>query len=84
MVGRVPTYKLGVPDSIPGGVRNFNFCSGIECLYVSFVCVLSYVVSVAGPDVVLTTHSGKAALVFLSTVLVHSLFLHLKASDPGA
>ena len=37
----------------------------------SFVCVLSCVISGGGPDIVLTTHSGRLALVYLSSVLVH-------------
>ena len=39
VVGRVPAFQPGGSGSIPGGVRNFNFCPGIG--YVSFVCVLS-------------------------------------------
>ena len=57
---KVPAFEPGSPGSIPGGVRNFNFCPGIG--YVSFVCVLSYVVSSRGPDIVLSTHSGRPAL----------------------
>ena len=68
-VGRVSAFKPGGPGSIPDGVRNFNSYPGIGC--VSFVCVLSYVVSGGGPDIVLTTHSGRPALVYLSSVLVH-------------
>ena len=63
MVGRVPAFQPGGPGSIPGGVRNFNFCPGIGC--VSFVCVPSSVVFGGGPDIVLTTHSGRPALVYL-------------------
>ena len=61
------------PGLIPGGVG---------C--VSFVCVLSYVVFGGGPDIVLTTHSGRPALVYLSSVLVQRLLLPLQASDPRA
>ena len=57
-------------------VRNFNFYPGIGC--VSFVCVLSCVVFGGGPDIVLTTHSERPALVYLSSVLL------LHASDPRA
>ena len=39
----------------------------------SFVCVLSCVVSSGGPDIVLTTRSGRPALVYLSNVLVQSV-----------
>ena len=38
----------------------------------SFVCVLC-AVSAGGPDIVLTTHSGRPVLIHLSGVLVHSL-----------
>ena len=34
------------------------------------LCVLSSVVSGGGPDIVHTTHSGRTALVYLSSVLV--------------
>ena len=63
----------------------------------SFVCVLSCVVFGGGPDIVLTTHSGRPALVYLSTVLVQRpalvylstvlvqrLLLPLQASDSRA
>ena len=57
--------------SIPGGVR--NLISGIGC--VSFVCVLPYDVTGGGPDIVLTTHSGRPALVYMSSVLIQGLLL---------
>ena len=82
VVGRVPAFQTGGPGSIPGEVRNFNFCPGIGS--VSFVCVLSCVIFGGGPDIVLTTHSGRSALVYLSTVLVQRLLLPLEASDPRA
>ena len=44
-------------------------------LVVSFVCVLSCAVSGGGPDIVLTTHSGRPTLVYLSSVLVHRQLL---------
>ena len=78
MVGRVPAFQPGGPDSIPGGVSNFNFYPGIGC--VSFVCVLSG----GGPDIVLTTYSERPALVYMPTVLVQRLLLPLQASDPRA
>ena len=80
MVGRVPAFQPGGPGSIPGGARNFNFYPGIG--YVSFICVLSCVVSGGGPDIVLTTHSGRPAHVYMSSVLVQRLLLPLQASDP--
>ena len=82
MVGRVPAFQTGGPGLIPGRVRNFNLCSGIGC--VSFLCILSCVVFGGGPDIVLTTHSGRPALVYLSSVLVQRLLLPLQASDPRA
>ena len=60
VVGRVPSSQPRGPGSIPGGVRNFNFCPGIGCVF--FVCFLSCVSSDGGPDIVLTTNSGRPAL----------------------
>ena len=79
---KVAALEPGGPGSIPGGVRNFNFCPGIG--RVSFVCVLSYVVSGGSPDIVPTTHSGRPTLVYLSSVLVQRLLLPLHASDQRA
>ena len=42
------------------------------------------VVSGDGPESVVTTHSGRAATVFLSSDLVHSLLLLLQTPDPRA
>ena len=80
VLGRVPTFQPGGPGKIPSGIRNFNFSPGTRC--VSLVCVLSCVVSCGGPDIMLTTHLGRPAILFLSSVLVYSLFLLLKASEP--
>ena len=82
VVGRVPAFQPGGPGSIPGGVRNFNVCPGIGCVF--FVCVLSCVVFGEGPDIVLTRQSGRLASVYLSSVLVHRQLLPLQASDPRA
>ena len=41
VVGRVPAFQSGDPGSIPGGVRNFNFCPGIGCVSCVFCPVLS-------------------------------------------
>ena len=57
-------------------------CPRLGCVF--FVCVLSSVVFGGGPDIVLTTHSGRPALVYLSSVLVQRLLLLLQASDPRA
>ena len=73
----LPTRRPGFDSR---GVRNFNFYPGT--VSVSFICVLFCVVSGGGPASVLTTHSGRSALVYLSSVLVHSLFFSLQASDP--
>ena len=48
----------------------------------SFVCVLSCVVSGGGPGIVLTTHSERRAYVYMSSVLVQRLLLSLQASEP--
>ena len=82
VVGRVTAFQPGGPGSVPDWVRNFNFCPGIGC--VSFVCVLSCVAFDGVPDIVLTSHSGRPALVYLSSVLVQRLLLPLQASDPWA
>ena len=47
----------------------------------SFVFVLFYVVFGGGPNIVLTTYSGRPALVYLSSVLVQRMLLPLHASD---
>ena len=57
-----------VPCFIPGGVRNFNLCPETER-----VCVVSCIFSGCDRDIVLTTHSGRSALVYLSSNLVPSL-----------
>ena len=79
VLGRVPAFQPGGTGSIPGGVKNFNFWHGIGC--VSYVCVLSCIVFGVGPDIVLTTHSGRPALVYLSSVQVQRLLLPVQASD---
>ena len=81
MVGRATAFQPGGPGSIPGGVKNFNFCPGIGC--VSFVFTICVVFG-GGPDIMLTTHSGRPALVYLFSVLVQRLLLPLQASDPRA
>ena len=43
-----------------------------------------YVDSAGGHYIVLTTHSGWPALVYLSSVLVQRMLLPLQASDPRA
>ena len=78
VVGRVPAFQPSGPGSIPG------ILISVLGLGVSFVCVLSCVVFGGGPDIVLTTHSVRPALVYLSSVLVQGLLVPLQASDPRA
>ena len=69
---------------------DYNFCPGTGC--VSFVCVLSCVVSGGGPDILLTTDFRETVLVCLSSVLVKSLCSsyrhltheHLGCKTPGS
>ena len=58
VVGRILAHPGG-PVSIPGGCRNYNFSSVTGC--VSFVRILTCVVSGGDPDIVATTHSGRSA-----------------------
>ena len=81
VVGRVPAFLPSDLGSIPGRVRNFNSYPGIGC--VSFVCVLSCAVSIRGPDLVLITHSGRSALVYLSSVLGYLTHGHLSYKSWG-
>ena len=55
-----------------------NFCPGIVCV----LCVQYCVVFGGGPDIVLTTHSGRFSLVYLSSPLVSGLLFPIQASDP--
>ena len=74
MIGRFPAFQPGGPGSIPGGIRNLGVC----------LSVLSCVLLNGGPDIVLTTRSGRPALVYLPSVLLQRLLLPLQASDPRA
>ena len=56
-------FQSGCPGSISDRVRNFNFYPGTECM--SFACVLPCFVSGYGPNNVLTTLSGRPALVYV-------------------
>ena len=78
VVGRVPAFQPSGPGYFPGWVRNFNIYSWD---WVCVFCVLSSAVSGGDPDIVLTTHSGRPALMYLSNILVLSLLLPLQASD---
>ena len=66
VVDRVLAFQPGGPCSISGGVLNFNFYPGTEC--VSHVCV----VYGSGPDFLLTTDFRKIRPC-VSNVMVHSL-----------
>ena len=69
-----------LPSNLAAQVR-FLVGSGILISILGLgVCPLSVfcpvcVRRVGGPDIVLTTHSGRPALVCLSSVLVHNLLL---------
>ena len=54
------------PGSVPGGAGNCNIYLGTG--RVSLVYILSCVFSGSGPFIVLTTHSGRFDLVYLSSV----------------
>ena len=60
VLGTVPTFQPGGPGLSPEGVRNFKFVPGTGC--VSFVSVLSCVVSGGGPELGLTTQSGTPCI----------------------
>ena len=79
MVDSVPAFQPDGPGSIPGGVRILIYTLGLGVCPFS---ILSCSVSGGGPDIVLTTHSRRPAVVRLSSVLVHSLLLPLQASRP--
>ena len=76
VVSRVPAFQLVTPGSILCGVRNVKFYPSMHGTErVSFDCVLPCVVSGGGPNIVLTTHSGRPAFLYMPSVLVHSLLL---------
>ena len=79
VVGRVPAVQPGGPGSIHSGVKNFNLCPGIGC--VSFVCILTCVVSGGDPDIMLTIHSESHAFVYLLSLLVQRLLLLPRAFE---
>ena len=80
MFGRIPAFQPGERGSIPGRVRDFKLYSGTGCVY---PCVFgSGFVFDNGGEIVLTRHSGRSVLVYLSRVLIHSLLLALQAPDP--
>ena len=64
MVGEIRAFQQGGPGFIPGRVRNFNLYPGTGCV--------SCGVSGGSHDILLTIGSGRSALMYLSSVLVHS------------
>ena len=64
-------------ESLPSNsVTRVRFLVGTVILIsIMGLGVLSYAVSGGGPDIVLTTHSGRPTNVILCSVLVHSMFL---------
>ena len=76
MVRRIRAFQAGGPGSIFGGVRIFLG------LYVFHFLFLSCVVSCRDPYILPIIDSGGLALSYLSSVLVHSVRLHLLASEP--
>ena len=81
VICRVPAFQPGSLRTIPGEMRSVSPYPGTGCM--SFGCVLSYVVSGGGPDILLTIDSEKGALELMSSILVHGL-APLNASDPRA
>ena len=77
---------VALPSNLVARVR-FPAGSGILILILGLgVCPLCSVLCClgGGPDIVLTTHSGRPALVYLPSVLVQRLLLPLQASYPRA
>ena len=72
MVGKVPAFQPRGLGSIPVGL---GILISILGLVVCSLSVLSCVVSGGGPDILLTTDSGRPASVVLSSVLVYNLWL---------
>ena len=70
--------NLATPVQYPAGSGILISVLGLGVM--TFVCVLSCIDSGGGLDIVLTTHSGRPALVYLSSVLIQRLctpFRHL-------
>ena len=65
VVGRVPAFQPGGPGSIPVGVKKYNFYSEIACVTFAFFCPVLFLAVPPPPDIVLTTHSGRRALMYL-------------------
>ena len=68
-----PSAQVQFPAGLE--IKSFYPGTGRE----SFACALSCVVSEGGLVIVLNTYSGRH--VYLSSILVHSLLLHLQASE---
>ena len=69
----------GGPGSIPGEVTNFDFFSGTGC--VSFVCLLTCVISGSGLDILLTRDFRVHVPVYLFSVR-SDVCAPLQESDP--
>ena len=82
MDGRVPDFQFEEPDSITVRVGDFNSYSGTGC--VSFVCVLSCVVSGGGPAIPLTPDFREARPCVSISWSVPKSVLPLQASDAQA
>ena len=72
--GRIPTFQ-------PSDIGDFNLYPGTLCM--PFICVLSCVFSGGGPDILLTTYSGRPVLVLLCSVLMHIAWLPYRSLTNG-
>ena len=80
MLGKVLAFQSGDPGLIPAEVRDFISRLYWDWVCVSFVCVLSYVIFGGGPEILLTTDSGRSAFVQLCSSVV--FWLPVQALDP--
>ena len=69
-IDRISACQLRSPVPVPGEIKDFNLYPRTECV----LCGLSCVVSGGGSENQLTTDSGKPVLLYLSSVLVHSMW----------
>ena len=72
VIGRVPAFQS---DCRVRSQAGSEILISILGLVVFVLCFLSCVVPGCDSDIMLITHSGKPALVCLSSVLIHSLLL---------
>ena len=72
VVCRVPVFQPGARLRFKAGSEILTYILGLwDCVCV--LCVLSCIASGGDPGIVLTTHSGRPSLLYLSSVLVNSL-----------